>query len=158
MPLGRTIPALPVASVARAAAAYADRLGFEVAHLDPDGFAVVVRDGAELHLWQASDDGWRQLPGEELTAGPVRSGAETFLAGTASCRLECTDAAEVGALHAELAAAGALHPTDPGTPVDTDHGTREVHALDLDGNLLTFYARTPPPAGAGGANEGHTRS
>ena len=147
MPLGRTIPALPVASVVRAAAAYVDHLGFEVAHLDPEGFAVVVRDGAELHLWQAADDGWRRRPGHELAAGPVRSGAEDFLAGTASCRLECTDAAEVDALHAELAATGVLHPIDPGAPVDTDHGTREVRALDLDGNLLTFYARTAPPVG-----------
>ena len=139
MPLGRTIPALPVASVAAAVTTYVERLGFEVAHLDPEGFAVVVRDAAEIHLWQAGDDGWRLRPAGELADRPVCTGAEDFLAGTASCRISCGDSAEVDALHAELAAAGVLHPTDPGHAVDTDHGTREVNALDLDGNLLTFY-------------------
>ncbi|MEO9326068.1 VOC family protein [Nocardioides sp. C4-1] len=140
MPLGRTIPALPVTAVSRAVATYADRLGFTVVHLDPDGFAIVVRDGAEIHLWQAGDTGWRRRPADQLAAAPVRTGAEDFIAGTASCRIACDSPAEVDALHAELAAAGVLHPADPGAAVDTDHGTREVNALDLDGNLLTFFA------------------
>ena len=134
--LSTTIPALPVESVLRAVEFYTDRFGFTVRHLDPEGFAVVGRDDAEIHLWQAGDDGWRARA--DLAAGPVRSGAETFLAGTASCRVRVDD---VDALHAELSAAGVLHPDTPGNPVDTDFGTRELATLDLDGNLLTFFGR-----------------
>ena len=144
MPLDRTIPALPVASVVLAAEAYVDRLGFEVLHLDPETLAIVVRDAAEIHLWQASDDGWRLRPAADLVDHPVRTGAEDFLAGTASCRISCGDVAEVDALHAALGAAGVLHPTDGGSPVDTEWGTREFGALDLDGNLLAFFVRTRP--------------
>ncbi|MDO9454877.1 VOC family protein [Nocardioides sp.] len=144
MPLDRTIPALPVVSVARAVEAYVDRLGFEVVHLDPNGFAIVARDAAEIHLWQSSDEGWRLRPAEDVADCPVRTGAEDFISGTASCRISCSDVAEVDALHAELAAAGALHPTDGGAPVDTEWGTREFAALDLDGNLLTFFVWTRP--------------
>jgi hypothetical protein len=35
-----------------------------------------------------------------------------------------------------------LHPTDRGKAVDSGWGTREVSALDLAGNLLTFFERT----------------
>ncbi|QCW50406.1 VOC family protein [Nocardioides dongxiaopingii] len=135
MRLTTTVPALPVRDVVRAVEAYERTLGFHAAHLDPGGFAIVVRDDAELHLWQAADDGWRQRTPGELAESPVRSGAEDFLAGTASCRIACSD---VDALHAELAPTGALHPTDAGRPAATSHGTREVAVLDLDGNLLTF--------------------
>lgn len=144
MPLDRTVPAMPVRSVIEAVATYVDGLGFEVVHLDATGFAIVARDAAELTLWQAADDGWRHRPAEDLADSPVRTGAEDFIAGTASCRISCGSTAEVDALHAELATTGRLHPTDPGEPVDTDWGTREVNALDLDGNLLTFYVRTTP--------------
>ena len=138
MPLDRTVPALPVSSVTAAVTAYVDLLGFEVVHLDPDGFAIVARDAAEIHLWQAADAGWRRRPADDLADCPVRTGAEDFIAGTASCRIA---ADEVDTLHDELAAAGVLHPTDSGSPDDTDWGTREFAALDLDGNLLTFFAR-----------------
>ena len=136
MRLSTTIPALPVADAPAAVAFYAERLGFGCPHHD-EGFAVVVRDTAVLHLWAAGDSGWRHRSAEELAAAPVRTGAEDFLAGTASCRIRVD---EVDALYAELAAAEVLHPTDRGAPVDTDHGTREFHTLDRDGNLLTFFA------------------
>lgn len=146
MPLDRTVPALPVASVVAAAEAYGTRLGFRTVHLDGGTFAIVARDEAELHLWQTTDTGWRVRPADELAAGPVVTGAEDFLAGTASCRIACTNAGEIDGLHTELAATGALHPSDPGAPVETAWGTREVHALDLDGNLLTFFVRTGTPS------------
>lgn len=38
-------------------------------------------------------------------------------------------------------AAAVLHPRDPGSAQDTDWGTREFAALDLEGNLLTFQQR-----------------
>lgn len=68
----------------------------------------------------------------------MRSGAETFLAGTASCRIACDD---VDSLYAELSAAQVLHSIDRGSPVDTDYGTREFATLDGDGNLLIFFRR-----------------
>jgi hypothetical protein len=133
--LSTTIPALPMTDVAAAVGFYAERFRFHARHHD-GGFAVVARDDAVLHLWEASDTGWRLRPPEDLAECPVRSGAEDFIAGTASCRIVVDD---VDGLYAELAAADVLHPTDRGEPVDTDFATREFATVDLDGNLLTFY-------------------
>ncbi len=135
--LSTTIPALPVASVAAAMDCYVEKFGFTCRHRD-EGFAIVVRDDSEIHLWLAGDDGWRVRPADDLADCPVRTGAEDFLAGTASCRVLVDD---VDGLYAELAEAGVLHPTDRGSPVDTDYGTREFATLDVDGNLITFYRR-----------------
>ena len=132
--LSRTIPALPVRDVARSVEHYAERFGFTVLHRD-DGLAVLERDDARLHLWSASDDAWRQR-GDALAERPVRSGAESFLAGTASCRIETAD---VDALYAELRDAGVLHDVSKGGVTATDFGTREFATLDLDGNLLEFF-------------------
>ena len=131
--LQRAIPALPVRDVAAAAAHYRDRFGFEVRHEAGD-LAVVARDDAVLHLWGATDDGWRSR--EDLVQEPIRSGAESFLAGTASCRIEVTD---VDALFVELQSAGVLHDVSRDGVTATDFGTREFAALDEDGNLLTFF-------------------
>jgi catechol 2,3-dioxygenase-like lactoylglutathione lyase family enzyme len=136
MRLSTTIPSLPVEAVPAAAEFYADRLGFEVVHVEA-GFARLRRDDAEIHLWASDDASWRTRT--DLTERPVVSGAESFLAGTASCRVEVDD---VDALYAELAATAVLHYGDRGAPVDTDYGTREFHCTDLAGNLLTFYRWT----------------
>jgi catechol 2,3-dioxygenase-like lactoylglutathione lyase family enzyme len=130
--LSQTIPALPVRSAEAAVAFYHDRLGFQVLHHD-GGFAVLARDDAVLHLWEAGDESWR---GADLGERPVRSGAESFIAGTASCRIVVTDVDE---LFEELAAQDVLHPVSAAGPDDTDFGSREFAALDLDGNLLTFF-------------------
>ena len=130
--LGQTIPALPVRDAAAAVEFYRDRLGFEVLHHD-GGFAVLARDDAVVHLWEAGDESWQQ---RERLEKPVRSGAESFLAGTASCRIAV---AEVDDLYAELAQADVLHPVSKGGVEDTDFGSREFATLDLDGNLLTFF-------------------
>jgi catechol 2,3-dioxygenase-like lactoylglutathione lyase family enzyme len=129
----RTIPALPVRDVAVAVAFYRERLGFEVLHHD-GGFAVLGRDDAVLHLWEAGDEGWRGR--EDLAAKPVCSGAESFIAGTASARIEVED---VDGLYAELSAAEVLHPVSRDGVDETDFGTREFATLDRDGNLLTFF-------------------
>jgi catechol 2,3-dioxygenase-like lactoylglutathione lyase family enzyme len=134
--LSRTIPALPVRDIAAAAAHYRDRFGFTSLHEEP-GFAVLVRDDAVLHLWGASDEGWRSR--EPLTAKPIASGAESFLAGTASCRIEVAD---VDGLFGELQPRGVLHDVSQDGVRETDFGTREFAALDLDGNLITFFRRT----------------
>jgi catechol 2,3-dioxygenase-like lactoylglutathione lyase family enzyme len=131
--LHRTIPALPVRDVRAAVAFYGDRFGFDAPHVTDD-FAVLVRDDAVLHLWGAADEGWRGR--DQPDRRPVRSGAESFLAGTASCRIEVAD---VDALYAELRAAGVLHRVSLPGITETDFGTREFATLDGDGNLLGFF-------------------
>jgi catechol 2,3-dioxygenase-like lactoylglutathione lyase family enzyme len=130
--MGRTIPALPVHDAAAAVAFYGERLGFEVIHHD-GGFAVLRRDDAVVHLWEAGDESWR----ERMSQGsPVCSGAESFIAGTASCRIEVE---RVDELYDELRQADVLHPVSKQGVEEADFGTREFAALDLDGNLLGFY-------------------
>ncbi len=131
--LSQTIPALPVRDTAAAVAFYRDRLGFEALHHD-GGFAVVCRDDAVVHLWESSDEAWRER--NDLRERPICSGAESFIAGTASCRI-VTD--EVDELYGELREAGVLHPVSKDGVDDTDFGTREFATLDLDGNLVTFF-------------------
>ena len=70
---------------------------------------------------------------------PVRSGAESFIAGTASCRI----AAEgVDELYEEMRESDVLHPASKDEVENTDFGTREFATLDLDGNLVTFFQWT----------------
>ena len=133
MTLGRTIPALPARDVAAAVAYYNERLGFETLHHD-GGFAVLRRDEAVVHIWESGDESWRTRG--DVLERPVCTGAESFLAGTASCRIEVEGIDE---LYAELQAADVLHPVSKGGVEDTDFGTREFATLDLDGNLVTFY-------------------
>jgi catechol 2,3-dioxygenase-like lactoylglutathione lyase family enzyme len=135
--LGQTIPAMPVAQAAAGVDFYRDRLGFEVLHHD-GGFAVLRRDDAVLHLWEASDESWRERDSLER---PVRSGAESFIAGTASCRIEVDG---VDALYDELRDSDVLHPGSKDGISETDFGTREFATLDPDGNLLTFFQWVRP--------------
>ena len=136
--LDQTIPALPVRDVAAAVEFYTGRLGFEVIHHD-GGFAVLRRDGAVIHLWEASDDSWRERHSIER---PVRSGAESFIAGTASCRIRVQGA---DALYAELAGTDVLHRVSKDGLDTTDFGTREFATVDLDGNLIGFFQWVSEP-------------
>ena len=129
--LSRTIPALPVRNMAEAVAFYRDRLGFDVLHHD-GGFAVVGRDDAVLHLWESGDESWRD---RESFERPVYSGAESFIAGTASCRIRVEGVDE---LYDEMRRRDVLHGTVREL-TSTDFGTREFHTVDEDGNLITFY-------------------
>jgi catechol 2,3-dioxygenase-like lactoylglutathione lyase family enzyme len=131
--LTQTIPAMPVRDAAAAVAFYRDRLGFEVLHYD-GGFAVLRRDEAVVHLWESGDETWRAR--DDLREKPVCTGAESFIAGTASCRIMVEG---VDDLYAELRAADVLHPVSRDGVEDTDFGTREFSVLDLDGNLVTFF-------------------
>lgn len=131
--LTQTIPALPVRDMPPAVAFYRDRLGFEVLHQD-GGVAVLCRDEAVLHLWESSDDAWRERP--DVAQRPVCTGAESFIAGTASCRILTEGVDE---LYEELRTRDVLHPVSWAGVGETDFGTREFAALDLDGNLVTFF-------------------
>ena len=142
--LGQTIPAMPVRDAAAAVAFYRDRLGFEVVHQEA-GFAVLRRDGAQLHLWQAGDESWRERaalrdrPVRERAAlrdRPVSSGAESFIAGTASCRIEVEG---VDGLYEELRTKEVLHQVSREGVSETDFGSREFATLDQDGNLISFF-------------------
>jgi catechol 2,3-dioxygenase-like lactoylglutathione lyase family enzyme len=112
---------------------YRDRLGFDVLHHD-GGFAVVCRDEALLHLWESGDTTWTDRG--DFADNPVCTGAESFIAGTASCRIATEGVEE---LYDELRAADVLHPVSRDGVEDTDFGTREFATLDVDGNLLTFF-------------------
>ncbi|MDQ2999545.1 MAG: VOC family protein [Chloroflexota bacterium] len=131
MPLVLAIPALPVQNIIRSVAYYSERLGFIARHQDT-GFAILVRDAVELHVWEASDESWNGRAG----AAPVVSGAESFIAGTASCRIQVVG---VNELHAELQPRGVLHGNAPLT--EQPWGTREFGVVDADGNLITFFER-----------------
>jgi catechol 2,3-dioxygenase-like lactoylglutathione lyase family enzyme len=133
--LTQTIPAMPVHDTAAAVAFYRDRLGFEVLHHD-GGFAVLCRDEAVVHLWEASDEGWRE---RDPVGRPVRSGAESFIAGTASFRIAVDSIEGVDELYEELRRADVLHPVSKDGVEDTDFGTHEFSALDLDGNLIGLF-------------------
>jgi catechol 2,3-dioxygenase-like lactoylglutathione lyase family enzyme len=130
--MSQTIPALPVRDAAKAVEFYCDKLGFEVFHHD-GGFAVVGRDEAVLHLWEAGDESWRE---RDSIDEPIRSGAESFIAGTASCRIRVAD---VDGLYAELNEAGVIHPASGDGVTDTDYGARDFATVDLDGNLVVFF-------------------
>jgi catechol 2,3-dioxygenase-like lactoylglutathione lyase family enzyme len=130
--LSATIPALPVRDVAASVDFYRERLGFDVLHHD-GGFAVLGRDDAVLHLWEASDETWRTRDNLDK---PVRSGAESFIAGTASCRITVDGVDE---LYAELRGNDILHTVSKEGVSDTDFGAREFHTVDRDGNLVSFF-------------------
>ena len=67
----------------------------------------------------------------------VRSGAESFIAGTASCRVQVIGVDE---LHGELQPLNITHPN--AQLADKPWGTREFGILDPDNNLITFFERT----------------
>ena len=130
--MSQTIPAMPMRDVAAGVDFYRDRLGFDVVHHD-GGFAVLRRDEAVVHLWGAGDESWRERGSSEK---PVCSGAESFIAGTASFRVLVEGVDE---LYEELRERDVLHPVSKNGVDDTDFGTREFATLDLDGNLVTFF-------------------
>jgi catechol 2,3-dioxygenase-like lactoylglutathione lyase family enzyme len=133
MKMIKSIPAIPVRSIEQSVNFYSDRLGFFVSHQD-DGFAILIRDDVEIHFWAASDNKWKGSA-VALSKSPVISGAESFLAGTASCRIEVTGIDE---LFEEYKKEGVTY--NPNTVIETKYwGTREFPALDHHRNLLTFY-------------------
>ncbi len=127
-----TIPAFPVADMDKSMAFYCDKLGFTPGYREA-GFAIICRDHAELHLWLASDESWRTRKHWQ----PIVSGAESFIAGTASCRIGIEGIDE---LHSTLQPLGIIHPNGP--LADKWYGLREFAVLDPDNNLITFFEST----------------
>lgn len=132
MKMQKTIPALPVQSIKESMEFYKTRLGFTVRHHD-EGFCIVVRDQVEIHLWKSADETWKER--HDFASNPICSGAENFLAGTASCRIQVTGIDE---LFEEYKKQGVIY--SPDTVVELQPwGDREFPALDHHRNLLTFY-------------------
>lgn len=133
MRLLQAIPALPVSDIGRSIAFYRDKLGLTLGYHN-EGFAKFTRDAVEVHLWAAADETWKTRVGSSC---PVVSGAESFIAGTASCRIGVEGVDE---FHRVIQPLGILHPN--AQLQDTDFDTREFGVLDPDGNLVTFFERT----------------
>jgi len=129
MKLLQAIPALPVRDQERSTAFYRDQLGFTVAFQN-EGFTKLKRDAVEVHLWVANDEGRRKRDG----TCPVVSGAESFIAGTHSCRIGMTGVDE---LYRAVQPLGIVHPN--GQIENMPWGTREFGVSDPDNNLVTFF-------------------
>lgn len=126
------VPVLPVSDLRRSVAFLSQALGFvELLDSSGIGLGILNRDAVQVHLWVA--DG----------SAP---GAEQYLAGSASCRIEVVG---IDALNDQCAALGIIHPNAPlgARP----WGAREFAILDPDGNLITLYEWHRPLAG--GASE-----
>lgn len=133
MKMLKTIPALPVQNIKLSCSYYTSKLGFTIRHQE-ESFAIAVRDGIGIHLWQACDKSWKWRS-IFLALKPIWSGAETFIAGTASCRIQVQD---INELYLEYKQQGVLH--SPDTAIQEQYwGHREFHAVDNHRNLLTFY-------------------
>lgn len=128
MKMLHAIPALLVKNISQSVTFYQNMLGLTPIHQDT-GFAILERDAIEIHLWEANDESWHT----RSSASPVVSGAESFIAGTASCRIAVEGLDD---LHRELEPLGILHPNT--RLHDQPWGTREFGVLDPDNNLITF--------------------
>jgi catechol 2,3-dioxygenase-like lactoylglutathione lyase family enzyme len=118
----RAIPALAVSNVPRAVAFFADVLGFDGVHVQAD-YGIARRDAVEVHFWAAT--------------GPEGSGAEPWLAGTTSCRVQVNG---IAALYEQCQARQVVHPN--GGLSEQPWGTREFTILDPDRNAVTFFEGT----------------
>src|SRR5689334_6164586 len=83
--LGGATPVLQATRVPRTVEFFLSSLGFGLGYSQGDDFAIVRRDAATVHLTAATDESWRE---RSDWSRPVVSGAESFLPGTASCRIE----------------------------------------------------------------------
>jgi hypothetical protein len=90
---------------------------------------LLQRDDATLSLWGATDESWQE---RSDWREPVCSGAESFIAGTASFRLRVSG---IDDLHEKCG--GHVHPNAP--LGDQPWGLREFAVLDPDGNLITLW-------------------
>jgi catechol 2,3-dioxygenase-like lactoylglutathione lyase family enzyme len=129
MEMLQAYPSLPVREIARSVEFFRDKVGLPPRHQE-DGFAILSRDTVEVHLWRANDESWRMRKHDK----PIVSGAESFIAGTASCRIRVEGVEE---LYDALLPLGIVHDNAPLTV--QPWGDRDFAILDPDGNLVTFF-------------------
>lgn len=127
-------PAFAVSDLKRSIEFYCGQCGYSEIARGP-GFALLQRGGVALHLWLADDSSWKDRDGTE----PVVSGAESFLSGTVSCRIEVTGISE---LYDQMEPLGVVHPRAP--LKRAGYPAREFAILDPDGNLITFFEMDSP--------------
>jgi catechol 2,3-dioxygenase-like lactoylglutathione lyase family enzyme len=125
MVLLSAIPALPVRDLTRALRFYEQTLGFALRHIGDD-FAIVKRDGVEIHLWMA----WTSHRHDGLPT-PV---------GSATCKIHVSGLAR---LYAELEQRKVVHPE--GHLAIREGNTADFTILDGDGNALLFFEVEPTP-------------
>lgn len=130
MKIVNAIPALPVRDIHKSITFYRNKLGFNIDHIEK-GFAIISYHEVEIHLWLANDEGWRNRSDRGC---PIVSGAESFISGTASCRLRVEGIDE---LYNILKPNSVFHPNT--TLGDRPWGAREFDVLDIDGNLITYF-------------------
>lgn len=106
------VPVLPSPDVNQAVEFYRDTLGFEIAFLSEEPYAIVTRDDVCIHLWQCSDP--------EL---PTHCGCRIVVKG-------------IDELYQEYEPLGVVHPNAP--LEETSWGTKEFAIGDGDKNLITF--------------------
>ncbi|NKF23217.1 glyoxalase superfamily protein [Solimonas marina] len=125
------IPILFVRDVTRAAAFFADELGFETRflHGDPPFYGAVSRDGACLHLRFVGQPNFPELAAREP-----------------SLILVTIEVSDVRGLHAEYAARGVNIARDL---LEHAWGGTDFHVRDPDGNEISFvqYRRVETPRG-----------
>ncbi|WP_404451992.1 VOC family protein [Virgibacillus necropolis] len=125
----QSIPALPVRNIKQSMGFYCDKLGFTLVHHEV-GFAILMCNEVRIHLWEASDESWRARG----NSSPVCSGAESFIAGTASCRIEVEGIDE---LYQRIKPLGILNPKAPLR--DQWWEERDFAVTDPDNNLVSFF-------------------
>lgn len=105
------IPVLQALNIDDTITFYEKKLGFTKLHQE-EGFAIVYRDAVHIHFTQCSD---------------------TYLPENTACRINVTD---VESLYQEYKPKGVLRPD---AHVETTWwGTKDLHLIDLNGNLITF--------------------
>ena len=115
------VPALPVSDERRAVAFFESALGMTEVVDAGTGLGILQRGPVELHVW--------------LADGSAR-GAEAYLPGSASCRIEVTGIDE---LYGHCEDLGVVHPN--GQLRQQQWGVRDFAVLDPDGNLIGLYER-----------------
>lgn len=104
-----TIPVLPSLDLQQSVDFYTNKLGFKEAARHPD-YAILVRDGCELHFWPCTDRN---------------------LSENSSCYIRTGNA---DALYEEFRSKG----VDLKAPALRPWGMKELYVIDPHGNLLKF--------------------
>lgn len=110
------VPVLASLSIDETVHFYAERLGFTAQLQRPD-YAILQRDGAELHFWRC---------------------AHRHIAENTSCYVRVENTL---ALYEEFLAKG----LNVQPPSEREWGMKELYVIDPHGNLLKFGQPTPPP-------------
>ncbi len=109
----KACPQFPAADVRKTAEWYRDRLGFRIVRLKAnENFAIVERDGVEIHFWTCGD---------------------RHIAEHTSAYVRVDDIEGVHKLMGEASLGGTISKV-----AERDWGMREFYVTDPEGNLLKF--------------------